>query len=128
MCNQNCKICDKLIISDAVTIITIDGADALVIDLPAGVYANRTKYCIVIAQAIPDAATINLPVVFSIGGDTTTVYPFINCNCTQVTASGVRSRTKYPVVVCTNTTSGVFRALNNVRCYPTDNLPSLPVT
>lgn len=128
MCNQNCRICDKLIISTAVTIITVDGVDTLVIDLPAGVYANHTKYCIVIAQTIPDAATINLPVAFSIGGDTTTVYPFINYNCTQVTASGVRSRTKYPVVVCTNTTSGVFRAFNNIRCYPADNLSGLPVT
>lgn len=128
MCNQNCRICDKLIISDSVTIVTVDGTDTLVIDLPAGAYVNRTKYCIVIAQAIPDAATINLPVAFSIGGVTTTVYPFINCNCTQVTASGVRTRTKYPIVVCTNATSGVFRALNNIRCYPTDNLPSLPVT
>lgn len=128
MCNQNCRICDKLIISTSVTIVTIDGTDTLVINLPAGVYADREKYCIVIAQAIPDTATINLPVAFSIGGVTTTVYPFINCNCTQITASGVRTRTKYPVVVCTNPTSGVFRALNNVRCYPTDNLPSLPVT
>ena len=128
MCNQNCRLCDKLIISTDVSIVTIDGADALVINLPTGVYFNREKYCIVIAQAIPDSATINLPVVFSIGGDTTTVYPFMNCNCIQVTASGVRSRTKYPVIVCTNTTSGVFRAINNVRCYPIDNLSSLPVT
>lgn len=128
MCNQNCKICDKLIISTSVTIVTVDGTDTLVINLPAGVYANREKYYIVIAQTIPDTATINLPVAFSIGGVTTTVYPFINCNCIQVTVSGVRTRTKYPVVVCTNPTSGVFRALNNVRCYPTDNLPSLPVT
>lgn len=128
MCNQNCRLCDKLIISTNVSIVTIDGADALVINLPTGVYFNREKYCIVIAQTIPDSATINLPVVFSIGGDTTTVYPFMNCNCVQVTASGVRSRTKYPVVVCTSTTSGVFRALNNIRCYPADNLLSLPVT
>lgn len=129
MCNnRNCRICDKLIISDTVSIVTVDGTDTLVIDIPAGTYLNCEKYCIVVAQAIPDTATINLPVAFSIGGITTTVYPFINCNCTQVTASGVRTRCRYPVVVCTNSTSGVFKALNNIRCYPTDNLPSLPVT
>lgn len=128
MCNQNCKICDKLIISASVSIVTIDGTDTLVIDLPTGVYANCTKYCVVIAQTIPTAATINMPVAFSIGGVTTTVYPFINCNCTQVTAAGIRTRTRYPVVVSTNTTSGVFRSLNGVRCYPTDNLASLPAT
>lgn len=128
MCNQNCRICDKLVISTSVTIVTIDGTDTLVINLPNGSYADRCKYCVVVAQAIPDAATINMPVAFSINGVTTTVYPFINCNCTQVTAAGVRTRTRYPVVVCTNATSGVFRALSTVRCYPTDNLPSLPVT
>lgn len=128
MCTQTCKICDKLIISASVSIVTVDGTDTLIIDLPEGVYANATKYCVVIAQAIPTTATINMPVAFSIGGVTTTVYPFINNNCTQVTAAGVRTRTKYPVVVCTNATSGVFRALNTIRCYPTDNLPSLPVT
>lgn len=128
MCNQNCRICDKLVISTSVTIVTIDGTDTLVINLPNGNYADRCKYCIVVAQAIPDAATINMPVAFSINDVTTTVYPFINCNCTQVTAAGVRTRTRYPVVVCTNATSGVFRALSPIRCYPTDNLLSLPVT
>ena len=129
MCNnKNCRICDRLVISDSVSIVTVDGADTLVIDIPAGVYANGEKYCVVVAQSIPATATINLPVAFSIGGVTTTVYPFINCNCTQVTATGVRTRCRYPVVVHTTPTSGVFRTLNSIRCYPTDNLPSLPAT
>ena len=128
MCNRNCKICDKIVISDSVTVVTVDGTDTLVIDLPAGVYANCTRYCIVVAQTIPNTATINMPVAFSIGGVTTTVYPFINCNCTQVTACGVRSRTRYPVVVFTTTTGGVFRSTRELYCYPADNLPSLPVT
>ena len=128
MCNQNCKICDKLIISDSVTVAAVDGTDTLVIDIPTGTYANGTKYCVVVAQALPDTATLNLPVAFSIGGVTTTVYPFINSNCVQITASGVRTRTRYPVVVCTSPTSGVFRSLAGVRCYPANNLPSLPVT
>lgn len=128
MCNQTCKICDKLIISDSVSVVTIDGTDTLVIDLPAGNYINCAKYCVVVAQTIPATVTVNTPVAFSIGGVTTTVYPFINCNCTQVTASGVRTRTKYPVTVLTNATSGVFRSTRGIPCYPVDVLPSLPAT
>lgn len=127
MCNNNCKICNKIAISTAVTVITVDGTDTLVIDLPAGsTFLNGCKYCIVVAQTIPATATINMPVSFSIGGDTTTVYPFINCNCVQVTACGVQSRTKYPVCVLTSTTSGVFHSLRHLRCYHADNLLSIP--
>ena len=126
-CNGSCKICPWIVISTAVTIVTIDGTDTLVIDLPLGSYGNGCKYCVVIAQAIPAAATINMPVAFSIGGDTATVYPFINCNCVQVTATGIRTRTRYPVNVFTNTVSGVFRSTRHICCYPSDNLPSLPV-
>lgn len=126
-CNGNCKICDNIVISSSVSVITIAGVDTLVIDLPNATYLNNNKYCVVVAQAIPDTATINMPVVFSIGGVTTTVYPFINCNCTQVTATGVRTRTRYPVCVYTTTSSGVFRSLRPLCCYPTDNLVSLPI-
>jgi hypothetical protein len=126
-CDNNCKICPRIVISTAVTVVTVDGVDTLVIDLPTAVYGNACKYCIVVAQAIPATATINMPVAFSIGGDTTTVYPFMNCNCVQVTASGVQTRTRYPVAVLTNATSGVFRSLKNIRCYPINNLSSIPV-
>ena len=126
-CNGHCKICPRIVISTAVTVITVDGVDTLVVDLPAASYGNQCKYCVVIAQTIPDTATINMPVAFSIGGDTTVVYPFLNCNCVQVTACGIQTRTKYPVVVLTNTTSGVFRSTRRICCYPANNLTSLPV-
>lgn len=126
-CNKNCKICDSFVVSTSVTVVTVDGTDTLVIDLPAGTYPDRCDYCIVVAQAVPAAATIAMPVAFSIGGVTTTVYPFINCNCTQVTACGVQTRTRYPVTVSTNTVSGVFRSRRPLCCYPSTNLASLPV-
>lgn len=128
MCNQNCKICDNLIISTSVSVVTVDTVDYLVVNLPSASYFDKRKYCIVIAQTIPDTATVNMPVAFSIGGVTTTVYPFLNCNCTPVTAAGIRTRFRYPVVVHTSTTSGVFRALNPVQCYSAANLPSIPTT
>ena len=127
-CNKNCKICDDLVISTSVTVATIDDTDTLVIDLPVGTYLDRSNYCIVVAQAVPTTTTIAMPVAFSIGGDTTTVYPFINYNCTQVTACGIQARTRYPVTVSTNTVSGVFRSRRPLCCYPSANLASLPVT
>ena len=127
-CNVNCKICPRIVISTAVTVITVDGVDTLVIDLPASsTFLNGYRYCIVVAQTIPTAATINMPVAFSIGGDTTTVYPFLNCNCAQVTACGVHSRTKYPVRISTSTTGGTFRSMRRLECYAVDTPVSIPV-
>lgn len=125
-CNRNCKICDNIVISTSVSIVTVDGTDTLVIDLPERTYSNNCKYCIIVAQSIPTTATIAMPVAFSIGDDTTVVYPFINCNCTQVTAAAVQTRTRYATMVFTNTTSGVFRSMRQLCCYPTDNLASIP--
>jgi hypothetical protein len=125
-CNNNCKICPNIVISTSVTVVTVDGTDTLVIDLPAGSYGNGCKYCVVVAQTIPTTATIGMPVAFSIGGVTTTVYPFTNSNCTPVTACGVQKRTRYPVCVYTTPTSGVFRSERNICCYPVPNLAAIP--
>lgn len=127
-CNNNCKICDNIIISTSVTVVTVNGIDTLVIDLPSANYYNNCKYCVVVAQTIPDTATINMPVAFSIGGVTTTVYPFVRCDCAQITACGIRTRVRYPVLVSTSATSGVFKSLIKLNCYPTTVLESLPVT
>lgn len=126
-CKPSCKLCKNLIISTAVTVVTVDGTDTLVIDLPARTYSNGCKYCIVIAQTIPATATINMPVAFSIGGDTTTVYPFVRCSCDQATACSIRTRTRYSTVVSTNAVGGVFKSLGGLSCCPTNNLESLPV-
>lgn len=126
-CKPSCKLCKNLIISTAVTVITVDGTDTLVIDLPVRTYGDGCKYCIVIAQTIPDTATINMPVAFSVGGDTTTVYPFTRCDCSQVTACAIRTRTRYSTIVSTNAIGGVFKSLGGLHCYPINNLESLPV-
>lgn len=126
-CKPSCKLCDNLIISQAVTVVTVDGTDTLVIDLPARFYGDGCKYCIVIAQTIPTTATIAMPVAFSIGGDTTTVYPFVRCDCSQITACGIRTRTRYSTRVSTNAVGGVFKSLGGTCACPTNNLESLPV-
>ena len=98
---RNCRICDRVVISDSVTF----AGGNLLIDIPAGNYGNEQRYCILVAQAIPDAATINAPVYVTIGGDTTVQYPLVKCNCQQAVACSMRTRTKYPVRVITTATA-----------------------
>lgn len=105
-CINNCKICSKLIFSSA---INYDATtNTLIIDLPQRNYNNCENYCIVLVQSIPTSATINAPVVFSIGGGATQ-YPFLNCDCTPILASQIRTRRKYKTRVSTAVNSGVFK-------------------
>ena len=128
-CNRNCnRLCPNLIISTSVAVVTVNGTDTLLINIPEGTYANGCKYCIVVAQSIPSTATINMPVAVSIGGDTATVYPLTNRCCAQVTACAIRTRTRYPVCVSTSATGGTFKVLSGLSCAPNNALASLPVT
>lgn len=124
--NQNCRLCRNIVISTSVTVVTIDGTDTLVIDIPAGFYPDCRRVCLVVAQTIPTTATISMPVAISIGGDTTTVYPIVNCDCSQVTACAIRTRTKYGLCISTSATSAVFKSLKKLNCYPTDTLAVIP--
>lgn len=127
-CKNNCRLCPRLVISTAVTVVTVAGTDTLVIDIPAATYMDCQRVCLVIAQAIPATATINMPVAISIGGDTTTVYPLVRCDCAQVTACAIRTRTRYPLRVSTNSVGGVFKVLKGLSCSPDNSLSSIPVT
>jgi len=122
-CKSVCRLCDRLIISQTVT---FTGGN-LVINIPAGDYGNNCKYCIVVAQAIPEATTINAPVYVTIGTGTV-LYPLTKCNCAQVTACGIRTRTKYAVCVSTTPTGGSFRLLGRPSCAPNNNLRSIDGT
>lgn len=119
----NCRLCDRLILSQAVTFT----APNLVINLPAGSYQNCERYCVVVAQAIPDATTINAPVFITIG-DGTELYPLNQCNGVQATASGIRTRTRYATKATTTATGGAFRLLGKICCYPADSLTSIDGT
>lgn len=117
------RLCDKLIVSTAVTFAN----GTLTINIPAGNYGNCCKYCIVVAQAIPAETTITAPVVITIG-DGTTEYSLVGCDCSPVTACAINTRTRYSVIVSTNTTTGVFKLLGKLPCSRcVDNLASLPV-
>lgn len=121
-CYENKRLCNNLIISDAVTF--ADGT--LTINIPAAIYSNGCKYCIVVAQTIPTEATITAPVVITIG-DGTTEYPLVDPCCVPVTACSISTRTRYPVVVRTDSVSGTFRLLGKLSCRRCDSLASLPV-
>lgn len=124
---RDCSLCKNLVISTSVTVVTVDGVDTLVIDIPAGgCYCNGNKICLVVAQTIPTTATINQPVAISIGGDTTTVYPIVRCDCAQATACQLRTRKKYPLRISTNATSAVFKSLGGLSCCPTYQLNAIP--
>lgn len=126
-CIRNCRLCRNIVISTAVTVITIDGTDTLVIDIPSGFYPDCGRVCLIVAQTIPTTATINMPVAISIGGDTTTVYPIVNCDCSQVTACAIRTRTKYGLLISTSATSAVFKSIKPLPCYPQTTLGAIPV-
>jgi hypothetical protein len=126
MCNNSCNECPRKIYSSSVTIVTVDAVDTLVIDVPQQTFNNGQRGCIVITQNIPTAATINMPVAISIGGDTTTVYPLVTCNANDVTVPMIRTRRRYPFRVATNSVSASFVILKNLSCYTVDSLPSIP--
>lgn len=119
-CKPVCKLCDRLVISQGVS---FTGGN-LVINLPAGDYQNGEKYCIVVAQAIPAETTINAPVYITIGTGTE-LYPLTKRDCAQVTACGIRTRTRYSTCVATSATGGSFRLLGRTCCAPNNNLTSI---
>lgn len=117
-CKTSCKLCDHLIVSENIAVTS----GVVVVTLPTGTYLNGEKYCIVLAQTIPTTAAISAPVQFIInGGDTR--FPLNDCECRQVTACGVRTRTRYSTRLVTNATGAVFRMLGHACCCPENNLP-----
>ena len=125
-CNS-CNECPRKVYSAGVSVVTVGGVDTLVIDVPQQSFRDCQRGCLVITQNIPTTATIGMPVAISIGGVTTTVYPVTTCNCVQVTACMLRTRSRYPFKVSTNATSGTFRILKNLSCAPNNSLATIPV-
>lgn len=122
-CKNVCKICNRLVISQAVTF--ADGT--LTINIPAGSYGDGCKYCIVVAQAIPAATTITAPVVITIG-DGTVAYPLTDSCCAQLMACSIRTRTRYAVRVATTATGGTFKLLGRACCAPNNALTAIDGT
>lgn len=122
-CKPVCQLCDRLIISTAVTF----AAGVLTINLPAGSYNAGQRYCIVVAQERPDATTLNAPVVISIGAGTET-YPLNNRCGVQLTAESIRTRTRYATRVSTTPTGGSFNLIGKACCAPDNSLTAIDGT
>ena len=121
---SNCKLCSRSIISQSITF----NGTSLVVNLPNDNYGNKQKYCIILAQSIPDETTINAPVVFTIGTGTVQ-YPFVNDDCTPILASQVRTRRVYRTKVSTGVNNGVFKYVGDC-CLPSNSttvVDSIPV-
>lgn len=115
-CIRNCKLCNKLVLSTA---INYDATtDRVLVALPADIFENCQKYCIVLAQAIPTTATINSQVFFTVGTNPTQ-YPFVDRCCTPIYATQIRTRKIYSVKVSTSVNAGVFKYIGN--CLPSAN-------
>ena len=127
MCNNSCNECPRKVYSSGVSVVTVNGVDTLVIDIPQQFFRNCDRGCLVITQTLPAAATITMPVAISIGGVTTTVYDVLDNCCAQVTACRLRTRKRYPFIVSTNATTGVFKITKNLSCAPNNNLAAIPV-
>lgn len=119
-CKNVCRLCNHLVISESVE---FTGGN-LVITLPASSFDNGEKVCIVIAQTIPAETTITAPVVIQIG-EGTEQYPLTTRCCAQVTACGVRTRTRYATRVVTSAVGATFRMLGDPSCTPNYNLQSI---
>lgn len=116
------KLCNKLIISSAVTFAN----GTLTINIPQAAYANCEKYCIVVAQNLPAETTITAPVVITIG-TATTAYPLLNCDGTPVYACSINTRTRYSTIVRTDISSGSFVLTGKIPCSRCSSaLASLP--
>ena len=110
MCKSNCKVCKRLLFSESVTVVGTN----LVVALPEFFnVSNCGRFCLVITQNIPDGATVNLPVVVTVGDDTAT-YPLVDCTGLQITAGMLSVRCRYPVVATTNGVSSAFKILKNL--------------
>lgn len=119
---SNCLLCRRFAGSVSVAVV----GTSLVVNIPDARYNNGTKVCLGILQELPDAATINMPVVVTIGTDTTE-YPLVRCDGNPVTASDITYRGIYKTRVQTNAVSAVFKVLNGLCCSPRNNLMSIPV-
>ena len=128
MCNNSCNECSRKVFSDSVSVVTVDTVATLVVDVPAQTFSNNQRGCLVLTQTIPTTATIAMPVAVSIGGDTTTVYPVVSCDCSPVTACQLRTRRRYPFVVRVSGTAGTFKILKNLSCAPCNNDGVIPAT
>lgn len=128
MYNNCCRFLSPcVVVSAGVSVVTIGAVNTLVIDIPAAVYRNKDAIELIVAQAIPETATIGMPVAISIGGVTDPVYPIVKYNCAQVTAGRIRTRGVYRLVANTANGNASFRLVAGPYLAPVVDTATIPV-
>jgi hypothetical protein len=100
-------LCNNFILSTSVAVVGTD----LVINVPS----LPSCGCLTIAQAIPAVATVNMPVVITVGDDTTTTYPLVDCRGIQLSAGQVEPRHPYHYKYIVGNTGSIVKTCN-ARC------------
>lgn len=119
-CN-NCNECSRKVYVNTATF----AAGTLTLNFPDNIsYADGCKFCFVITTALPDTATLNAPVVATIGAGTTE-FPLLDRCGAQVVAQQLRTRRRYPFRVSTNATSGSIVLLGCLPEIESVNLAAL---
>ena len=111
------RLCPNFILSTSVTVV----GTSLVVNVPA---LPCTSGCLVIAQAIPAAATVNMPVVITVGTGTTQ-YPLVDACGVQLSAGRLDIRHRYPFRFISANTASIFK-ICGARC-PYNTIPGLTV-
>lgn len=112
------RLCNNFILSTSVTVV----GTSLVVNIPT---LPCTCGCIAISQAIPAAATVNMPVFITVGTDATQ-YPLVD-NCgVQISAGRLDIRNRYPFKFITANTTSIFKVCGS-RC-PYNIIPGLTPT
>ena len=106
-CNTACRECDRKVYVSTITF----AAGTLTLNFPDSMsYVNGCKYCFVLTTDLPDTATVNAPVVVTVGAGTTEFPLFDRCG-RQVVVQQLRTRRRYPVRISTTATGGSVTAL-----------------
>lgn len=127
MYNNCCRFLGPcVVVSAGVSVVTIGTVNTLVIDIPAAVYRNKDAIELIVAQAIPETATIGMPVAISIGGVADPVYPIVKCNCAQVTAGRIRTRGVYRLVANTANGNASFKLVAGPYLAPVVDTATIP--
>ena len=106
-CNTACRECDRKVYVSTITF----AAGTLTLNFPDSMsYVNGCKYCFVLTTDLPDTATVNAPVVVTVGAGTTT-FPLLDRCGRQVVVQQLRTRRRYPVRISTTATGGSVTVL-----------------
>ena len=110
-CNTACRECDRKVYVSTITF----AAGTLTLNFPDSMsYVNGCKYCFVLTTDLPDTATVNAPVVVTVGTGTT-AFPLLDRCGRQVVVQQLRTRRRYPVRISTTATGG---SITVMCCLP----------